>query len=364
MATILPFLSDLGYDINVISLGPDGPMSEPIREAGINIFQVSPQGRFNIPKLRGIYAILKQLSEVRSIVKDISPDILHCFLGMPSIIGALTYKKSPKCNLIISKRNQLSRPDSFYKEGVVELIAMKMAKVVMAHSSVVRDELINAGIDAKKLRIVHNGINKLPYELARIRRQELRIHYGWAQEVVFVMLANLIPYKGHSFLFDALERLQSCEFGNAPWRVVLVGTGQSEYEAFLRERVRQANLSAKVSFLGRREDTAEILAASDVGLLLSDHEGFSNAVLEYMASGLPTIATAVGGNIDAVKDGLSGKLIKARDACGLEEAIRYFFINEVDRISIGSEAKLFLEDRFSLRMCVEGYDQVYSELLQ
>ncbi len=363
LATILPRLKAKGYKIDLISLGPDGPMSRPIKDAGINIIPIHSKSRISIPKLRGFSAILTQLTEVKAVLRDLSPDILHCFLGVPSILGGLLHIASPSFELVISKRNQLSRPDSFFKEGAMELFAMKRAKAVLAHSTVVRDELLKAGVYGKNLWLVHNGINAEPYKLAKLKREDLRSRFGWSQDIVFVMLANLIPYKGHNFLLNALSKLSSSDFGGNPWRVVLIGTGEKEYETFLRERVRQEKLTAKVSFLGGREDIPEILAACDIGLLLSEHEGFSNAVLEYMASGLPTIATGVGGNIDAVKDDSTGKLIEFSDDVKLSSAFVEFLSDDKKRIKMGHEASHYLESNFSLNKCVAGYENVYSEIL-
>src|SRR3546814_10269336 len=101
--------------------------------------------------------------------------------------------------------------------------------------------------------------------------------------------------------------------GNLDGRVALAGRGERQYADALRQLAATLEIDDRVMFLGQRTDSATLALAADIGILISHHEGSSNAVLEYMAARLPVIATAVGGNLDAVEHGENGILVPVRN---------------------------------------------------
>src|SRR5690606_18067206 len=135
-------------------------------------------------------------------------------------------------------------------------------------------------------------------------RQSLSLQ---ADALVFGCVARLTPEKRHVDLVDAFARMHAT-FPQA--RLVLLGDGplQGEIEA----RVVSLGVAGAVRMTGMRPDVEAILPALDVGMLVSSTEGMSNAILEMMASGLPMIATDVGGNPSLVQTGTTGLLVPAR----------------------------------------------------
>lgn len=365
LSQILPALKDNGWDLSVLMFGDDGPMSNNIRDAGIEIIPAPKSSWCRIPKVGGVVTLFSQFLFSLKTVSKIKPDVIHSFLGMPTILGGGAGWVFPCVKVISSKRNQMSRPDSFFKEGMLERWALRRADCVMAHSSEVFKELESVGVKAHKLKLVHNGINVTEYSNDELRRADLRSKFGWSnQEVVFIQTANLIPYKGHEFLLKALGKLSRRDNKLRPWRVVLVGQGTSSYTKKLQQIVNRLDLDGAVEFLGMRSDISSLLEASDVGLLLSAHEGFSNAILEYMASCKPTIATNVGGNKDAVEDEGTGFLISYEN----EEALAIklgIFLQDTDKLlNMGYNARRKVEDDFSMTKCIEGYESIYSSFIK
>jgi glycosyltransferase involved in cell wall biosynthesis len=102
-----------------------------------------------------------------------------------------------------------------------------------------------------------------------------------------------------------------------------------------------------------------LLAAGDIFILPSHQEGFSNALLEAMAANLAVIATAVGGNLDAIVDSESGMLVPPRDPAALAAAIARFASDPDIRRRSGDAARRRVEQRFSLARCVERYEKLY-----
>ena len=117
-------------------------------------------------------------------------------------------------------------------------------------------------------------------------------------------------------------------------------------------------------FLGRRADIPEILACCDIAVLPSRVEGLPNAVLEYMAAGLPTVVTRVGGNAELVEDGVTGLLVPPEDSPALSAALLKLLHNPGLARQIAQNVREFTIRNFSFERLVREVDELYTELLQ
>ena len=114
---------------------------------------------------------------------------------------------------------------------------------------------------------------------------------------------------------------------------------------------------------GARRDIADIVRCLDVFVLPSLSEGISNTVLEAMATGVPVIATAVGGNSELVEDGRTGRLIGQGDVTALASQIAQYAEDPALRREHGANARQVAKERFSLDRMVGDYQRVYGQLL-
>jgi len=176
---------------------------------------------------------------------------------------------------------------------------------------------------------------------------------------VMSIVANLIPYKGHADLVDALA-LAAPDLPSG-WRLLCLGRNDGIGDC-LRQRAAMAGIGDNILWLGSRRDVPQILAASDIGLLVSHQEGFSNAVLEGMAAGLPMVVTDVGGNAEAVADGDTGYVVPARDPQALAAAIRRV-ARDPQRRLMGERGRERIHQHFSLDACVDAYERLYEEAM-
>ena len=128
-------------------------------------------------------------------------------------------------------------------------------------------------------------------------------------------MANLTPTKSLDTAIMA-QKLLVESYPDA--QLLIIGTGQSEQK--LKNLVSKLNIEKNVQFLGRRKDIPSILKISDIGLLTSISEGSSNSLLEYMAAGLPIIATNVGGTPEIIDD-QTGILIPSKSPKKIQESI-------------------------------------------
>lgn len=140
-------------------------------------------------------------------------------------------------------------------------------------------------------------------------------------------------------------------------RLFLVGDGPLREQAV--ELLTASHLINNAWLPGERNDIASILRGLDIFVLPSKAEGISNTILEAMSSGLPVIATRVGGNPELVMDGQTGHLVEREDITGLSEAMQDLVANDEKRRRFGAAAYRRVEDEFSIDRMVARYQQVY-----
>lgn len=150
---------------------------------------------------------------------------------------------------------------------------------------------------------------------------------------------------------------------DAVGRVEFVVIGEGHLRPALVEEAARLGIADCVRFLGRVEDVPEQIQRFDVGVISSDSEGVSNAILEYMAAGVPTVARAVGGNAEVVIDGGTGLLVRDDSPESLSGAIVELLRDHRRATSMGQRARDVAEWRFSMSACVRRHEEYYDRLL-
>ena len=166
--------------------------------------------------------------------------------------------------------------------------------------------------------------------------------------------------KDHATLLRAFAALSAeAPALAAQARLVIVGDGPSLVA--LRTLAATLSIEAVTWFAGNQADVPELLRAFDVFVLPSLNEGISNTILEAMATGLPVVATAVGGNVELVDDA-TGMLFTAGDDTALARALGRYLADTELRAAHGRNARAVAVERFSLPAMVAGYQGVYDAL--
>ncbi|MFN7925807.1 MAG: glycosyltransferase family 4 protein [Bryobacteraceae bacterium] len=192
-------------------------------------------------------------------------------------------------------------------------------------------------------------------------RERLRNAYGLAGDAfVAVSVGRMVPGKGQEHLIAAMPAL----IRNEP-RAVLVLAGDGPLRPRLEARARSLGAGDRVIFTGQL-DTARVaawLGAADVFCLCSDYENYSNAVLEAMASGLPVVATRVGGFPLQVREGESGLLVAPGDVATLAESLGVLARVPGLRMAMGRRARTFAAG-FSWRATAERASAIYGRITE
>lgn len=240
---------------------------------------------------------------------------------------------------------------SFY--GVVDRWVLRNYSAVVAVSDEVKARLLKAGVQARKIHFIRNGIDLRPFAAAapslRGDRQKKRT-VGW--------VGRLSREKGADiFLRAAAEVLLHCPDA----RFVLVGDGPDL--TALKSLADELEIGDDVAFTGRRDDMPSVYASLDVMVSSSRQEGLPMAILEGMASGLPLVATAVGDVPTVVLSRRTGTLVPSENVDQLAAGIVELLQSSEMRASYGSAARQLIEDEFSAERMTENYLRVYNEAL-
>lgn len=226
-------------------------------------------------------------------------------------------------------------------------------KVICVSESVRRFVELEEGVPARKTCVVYNAF---PPAFREKRRPADGPTVGARKgEPLLVSVGSLVRNKGHHVLLEAVRRLA----GDWPaLRAAIAGEGPERRA--LEEQIARSGLAARASLLGLVEPVEELLADADIFVLPTIHrEGLSLAVLEAMASGLPVIASRVGGVPEAVVDGLTGILVPPGDAEGLSAAIRRLAADPEMRRRMGDAGRERAVRHFSPERMLTAIEALY-----
>jgi len=171
---------------------------------------------------------------------------------------------------------------------------------------------------------------------------------------IVIHVSNLRPVKR---VFDALAAVAAAK---APMRFVIVGDGPDR--ADLERRARELSLSDRVAFVGEVRDVAELVRHADVFLLTSETESFGLAALEALASGVPVVATRVGGVVDVVREGVTGLLAPVGDVPAMAAALDALLGDEERRADFGRRATVDARERFRPDPVISRYEALYRQV--
>jgi len=286
-------------------------------------------------------------------LRDWRPDVVHAWHWMPAAAAV------PACRLLHiplvdgsirmgSVPPDLGRP----RAGI-----MRWATLVVANSQ--------AGLDAwhvgpGKGRVVYNG-----FDQARLRDVAPWPAAGTTGRPTAVMAARMDdPQKDYAAVLDAARLLERERPGR--WRFLLVGNAAAASP--LRAAAAELERSGAVEVRdGGLEPLGAVLAA-DVGVLMTDPavraEGCSNAIMEYMACGLPVVCSDTGGSAELVRDGVDGFVIRAHDGRALAEKLRLLAAEPELRRRMGESGRTRIREAFSVAKMVSGFVRVYEEALE
>ncbi|MDQ5846709.1 MAG: glycosyltransferase [Acidobacteriota bacterium] len=238
--------------------------------------------------------------------------------------------------------------------------AFRLAHRVVANSDAVRKQLIREGVPTEKVVRHYNGLDiERVQAQSNATREDILAMLNLPDRCIVTIVANLQhPVKDHPMFLRAAARVRA-----AVPDAAFVLAGEGKLMASLRELAVQLGLERDVFFIGRCEKVAELLSVSDVCALSSTAEGFSNAILEYMAAARPVVVTDVGGAREAVIAGETGYIVPAGDDKQMAERMIELLRDPERARAMGERGRSLVEEKFSCERHVANTLDLYSELL-
>lgn len=214
------------------------------------------------------------------------------------------------------------------------------------------------GVPAHRLHQIYNGVDSVKFH----PRSGPRPEFAHPESIVFGSVGRMVEVKDYPLLVRAFIQLMRQQPDRAERaRLAIVGAGPAREDCL--DMLRGAGLEHLAWLPGERDDIAAIMQMIDVFVLPSKNEGISNTILEAFASGLPVIATAVGGNVELVQDGANGLLVQPGDLDGMVRALLFYLDSPARIAGHGQNARRQAEQRFSIPAMAGAYAAVYDRTL-
>lgn len=349
LAQVLPRLVADGFEIAVHTLTGRGALAAPLEAAGVRV--VAPPGTEAGAKAggfvgRGLRALRAGLS-LAGFMRSWRPDVVHFFLPESYLVGGPIALLASNAKRVMSRRSLNNYQTKHPLLAKLERVLHKRMDAVLGNSAAVTAQLIDEGAPPDRVHLIRNGI-----DLARFANPQPVPRP--ADKVIIACVANLIPYKGHADLIDALAQIPR----EPAWELWCVGRDDG-IGASLKARADASGIGDRVKFLGARDDVPDLLAAADLAVLASHEEGFPNAVLEAMAARRAVIGTRAGGIPEAIEEGKTGLIVPPRDPAALGAALARLIADATLRSKMGEAAHARVEAAFSLDACAKAYVAFY-----
>jgi glycosyltransferase involved in cell wall biosynthesis len=352
-------LRQRGWQTGVFALSPQGPLRSVLEAVGVQVMGPMMPAWLEAALGRRLGSWARSLCAVATLAAVLlrrRGTVVHFFLPAAYILGGLAAWLVGAHPRIMSRRSlnryQLKHPR--YRK--VEHFLHPRMDVLLGNSAAVVRELEIEAAGQTPVRLIYNGIEPVAMPMGdRVRsRHELGLDNA---ALVLVVVANLIPYKGHADLLQGLAQVSA----GLPegWRLMCVGRDDGIQPA-LQALAADLGIGANVLWLGARMDVPACLVAADIAVSSSHEEGFSNAVLEAMLAGLPMVVTDVGGNPDAVVDGVTGFVVPAHSPEALGQAILRL-ARDPQRGAMGARGRARVIETFSMTACLDAYEALYVE---
>jgi glycosyltransferase involved in cell wall biosynthesis len=292
---------------------------------------------------------LRPIPRLRRLIRDENYDIIHFHTKRAHALSFWLSRGAPRPKCVVTRRMDYPEANNWYTRCLYN----RKVEGVVAVSQRISELLVQAGVAAEKIRLIHDGIDPRPFESAANNRD---MHTDC---VVVGMAAVFEQRKGHRFLFEAARRLktQGC-------RIQYRLAGDGSLRQSLEKTATRLGLKDDVQFLGFVSDIPTFLSQIDIFVLPSLFEGLGVSVLEAMAAEKAVIASRVGGLTEVVLDGVTGFLVTPGDAEGLANAIAKLAGDRSLSREMGQKGRARLKEHFTTAQMARKNEAYYYGLLK
>jgi len=338
------------FDLRVLCIGDEGPLSERYRRRGIPVVMIPLRSFYGTTMFSAGWNFMRYLRRERV-------DVVHAHDVYSNIFAVMWARLGRTPVVIASRRWWHSLPNAKLRWG--NRVVFPLADAILANSGQVAKTILNEGIPSDRVWTVPNFVDDEAFgELSNADRIRLRTSWGAPENsVVLGCVARFDPVKDHATLIRAFAVLRD---RHPEVFLVLIGDGPTRPQ--LEQLIEEMDLKGSVHLAGELRAGSNLHHGLDISVLSSKSEGFPNSVVEAMAAGNPVVATSVGGTIDAVIDGETGLLVPPSDPSALEQALSKLVIDEQQRRRFGNAGKAHARKHFQASAVVSQVESMYQRL--
>lgn len=297
------------------------------------------------------YNSLIEIIKLIKFIKKNNIDIIQTYFQDPTIVSVLAAKLCGVRHVVACFRDL-----AFWRKKTdvrMMKIIYKLCTAYIANSDAVKAEYTNlCNLNEKKFNVIYNGVDVRNVMTVPKKRS------SGSKDVVVGILANLNrKVKRVDIFIRAAAYVKERQKG-----IKFVVVGDGELKAELISLCAELGIREIVDFVGRVKDIPQCLSKVDIGVISSDSEGFSNAILEYMAAGLPVIATDVGGNKEIIEDGVNGFLTTPGDYRSIGKTILQLANDKNTYLKVRQTAFERICKNYTIKRLVKRYESYYQKL--
>lgn len=340
------------YRVFVACLSGEGVLRAEIEELGYSDIPEFPLVSFYDANM------VRQLRRCAKFIRANNIEIVQTHDFYTNVFGMAAGALAKVPARIAAKRETGMRTAA---QKFVERRAFNIAHAIVTNADAVKNYLIESGVAARKITTIYNGLDLQRLSPAETSREKILQEFGLPsdEKMWFVIIvANLrSAVKNHQMFLRAAQKVKE-KIKNVNFIVAGEGELIGETKAFAGE----LGLEKDAFFTGRCSKVAELLSISDVCVLSSESEGFSNSILEYMAAAKPVVATAVGGASEAIVENETGFLVAANDDQAMANRLIELLENPGKAKAMGVKGRKIVEEKFSVAAQIEKTLTLYEML--
>ncbi len=305
------------------------------------------------------YDSARKLRAFRDFLAEEKIDIVQTHFFDSTFFGVPAARMAGIRNIVVSRRDM----GFWYDRKLLLCLRMinPMVRSFLTNSVSVKDNVASLErVDPTRIRVIYNGLDPARFNgRGSDEKEYAKEKLGIPRDALVVGIISTLGRRVKRvdlFMKAAARVLES--HGNTHFLVIGDGALFSE----LSNLADELGVGRRLHMAGKHGDPAEVLPAFDIAVNSSDSEGFSNAVLEYMAAGIPAVATAVGGNAELIEHEIDGLLVPPDDPKAMGEAIVKLLNGEQERRAMGDRARRKVTEEFSLEKMISRTEAFYEEM--
>ncbi len=318
-----------------------------------------PSVNLNITSLVGPQ-FWRGIRQFKQLHKEKHFDIVQTFFKDGNIFGTVAARYA-KCPVVISSRRNTGYWHNSRHIRILRFLR-RWTTVYLANSQAAAFSTCEIEqVPLEKTAVLYNALDLDRFmQLDPDQRHRQREEWGVGEgEILIGAVANLRRVKRLDSLIEAAAVLNK-EFANL--KFVIVGEGPLHEE--LQQYIYHQGVWELFKLAGRHDDVVPCLAAFDIGVLCSEGESFSNSLIEYMAAGLPVVASDVGGNSEAIEHEINGLLYSAEDPNGLADCLKQIIQNPSLADTLGKQAREKAFSSYERNVILRQHEDFYERLVK